>query len=402
VAIQAFFWMVAPSALLLVACGEEPQAEGASESPSGGVVALSEPTAAFPEAYSFIQNVRELSDGRVMWADPLGQALVLADLDAAAADTLGRVGQGPSEYQQPDAVWPLPADTTLVVDLGNGRLTQVAPDGTFGETWPLFQGEPGPTMVLTLPEALDARGRIYIEGRGGMTRGELPDSAPVLRVERGGETVDTVAIVKLQERTMTRSGGPGNQNVSIDLVPLSAADAWGVAPDGRIAVVRSDDYHLEWIASDGSVVTGTPVAFDPVPIGQAEKEEWDRQRSLSGGGLSISLSMDNGAAQMSMRRGGSGGSRDETDFDRYEWPDAKPPFYNGIVRVDTEGRAWVRRHVEAGEPPLYDVFDTQARHVGSVQLPMSRRLVGFGPSGLYAVYVDDFDLNYVERYELPM
>jgi hypothetical protein len=49
---------------------------------------LEQPNATFPEAFSLIQGVRELADGRVMLADPLGQALVVADLGTGRADTL--------------------------------------------------------------------------------------------------------------------------------------------------------------------------------------------------------------------------------------------------------------------------------------------------------------------------
>ncbi len=412
-------WGVIPGTLALTtlsflgatACGE--LEEGGDGSPAGrgaraqGVrgIELSDPARAFPESYSYIQSIRELPDGLVMWADPLGQALVVADLDAERADTLGRVGQGPEEYRQPDAVWALPGDSTLLVDLGNGRLTAIAADGTFGDTWPIGQGQPGPGMVIALPRAVDGQGRLYIQGRFGPgPGGQLPDSAPVLRFDRGTASVDTVAMVKLEERTMERSGGPGNEQVSIGLVPLSPADAWGVAPDGRMAIARSADYHLEWIAPDGSQVAGSPVDVAGVSIGQAEREEWDRERSLSGGGLSIGISMNNGVAQMSFSRGGNmrlGGEDEDSGLDRYAWPDRKPPFYNATVLVDDVGRAWVRRHVAAGKQPTFDVFDGSAERVATVVLPMGRRIVGFGPSGLYAVRVDEFDLNYLERYEMP-
>ena len=76
---------------------------------------LTEPEATFPEGFAFVQRVRELTDGRVLVADPLGQVLLIVNLAAGTADTLGGVGQGPEEYRQPDAVWALPGDSTLLV-----------------------------------------------------------------------------------------------------------------------------------------------------------------------------------------------------------------------------------------------------------------------------------------------
>ena len=80
---------------------------------NGGVARLETPEAAFDRAFSVVQTVREMPDGRVLVADPLGQALMLVDLDAGGAEVVGAVGEGPDEYQQPDAVWPLPEGRTL-------------------------------------------------------------------------------------------------------------------------------------------------------------------------------------------------------------------------------------------------------------------------------------------------
>ena len=64
------------------------------------------------------------------------------------------------------------------------------------------------------------------------------------------------------------------------------------------------------------------------------------------------------------------------------------------------GRAWVRRHVRAGEPSTYDVFDSEGNRVGTALLEHGKRVVGFGPSGIYVVAYDKLDLNYLERYAM--
>lgn len=114
--------------------------------------------ATFSEGFGHIDRVRELSDGRVMVADPIGQVLLVLGRGLANADTLGRVGGGPQEYRQPDVVLPLPGDSTLLVDLGNGRLIVVGPDGAFGTTAPMAQGEPGSeSFSIILPRFTDDR-----------------------------------------------------------------------------------------------------------------------------------------------------------------------------------------------------------------------------------------------------
>lgn len=366
---------------------------------AGAQVRLDRPAAAFPEDFGTIQTVRELRDGRVLVADPLAKELYVVDMAAGSRTVVGRQGQGPQEYLQPDAVWPLPGDSTLLVDLGNGRIVALAPDLSFGPTMPIALSEPGPgvTLVLALPQGVDGQGRLYARGMGGMG-GALPDSAQVLRIDRRTRAADTVATFKLADRTQTRSGGANNQNVQISNVPLSPEDAWGVSADGWIAVARAGDYHLDWIRPDGTVVRGAPVSYDAIRIGTAEKEEWVAEQGRAGGGIGISVQIENGRASMSFGRGGPGQSR---GVDAYTWPERMPPFYSGRVPIDSQGRAWVRRQTRAGEASTYDVFDRRGARVGTVTLGTGKRVVGFGASSVYVVAFDEFDLNYLERYAMP-
>lgn len=364
-------------------------------------VTLSEAEAAYEDSFSVVSTVREMPDGRVLVADALGQVLVRLDLAAGTADTLGRVGEGPEEYRQPDAVWPLPGGNTLLVDLGNGRLTELSPELEFGDTRPYAIGEigPGRELVLAIPQAVDDRGRLYFRSFGRMGGGELAsDSAYILRLDLESEAVDSVGRIKLPGTTTRTSGGPNNQNTSVSPIPLSAADAWGVAADGRVVIVRSGDYRVDWIGSDGNVVSGPAHPYEAVRIGRGKREEWAHTRSETGGGLGISLSVSNNAMVMTASRGGT--SNDD-DLDQYEWPDFAPAFYGRPVPVDPAGRAWVRRHLEAGEAPRYDVFDGAGERELVVQLPPERRVVGFGDGNVYVVRMDEYGLQYLERYALP-
>ena len=388
---------LAGAVLIVQGSGHRDGAQQGAQAP----VTLGEAEAVYEESFSVVSTVRELPDGRVLVADALGQVLVRLDLDAGTADTLGRVGEGPEEYRQPDAVWPLPGGRTLLVDLGNGRLTELSPELEFGDTRPYAVGDlgPGRELVLAIPQAVDDRGRLYFRSFGRMGGGELAsDSAYILRLDLESEVVDSVGRFKLPGTTTRTSGGPNNQNTSVSPIPLSAADAWGVAPDGRVVIVRSGDYHVDWIGSDGKVVSGPAMPYEAVRIGRGEREEWAHARSETGGGLGISLSVSNNAMVMTASRGGA--SNDD-DLDEYEWPEFKPAFYGRPVPVDPAGRAWVRRHLEAGEAPVYDVFDRAGEREMVVELPPERRVVGFGDGTQYVVHMDEYGLQYLERYALP-
>ncbi len=366
---------------------------------------LTKPDATFFEAFGMVGGLRELRDGRVLIADPLGQALMVVDLVAGTADTIGRVGTGPGEYRQPDGVFPLPGDSTLLVDLGNGRLTVLGPDLSFGETTPIGQGgqgrgggpgSPMSGMNVVLPRGTDSKGRVYFEALGMEMRpgGQLPDSAPIMRWDRATGAFDKVAQVRLQERRTETSGRLGEHDVRIIQIPLSPQDAWAVGWNGRLAVARTDGYYLEWIEPGGRV-RGDDVSYRPVRIRRAEKEEWVNQSSSSG--LMVRAEINNGVRSMSFGRGGGGGGR--SDVDDYEWPDAKPPFVASGVRVTPEGEAWVRRSVAAGDAPIFDVFGADGQLKERVTLPVGREVVGFGRAHVYVVLRDEFDLQWLERYE---
>jgi hypothetical protein len=372
-------------------------------SPTRGQVALTAPTASFPEDFGSVQTVRELPDGRVLVADPLGMALFLVDLEAGTRTVVGSEGQGPEEYRQPDAVWPLPGDSTLLVDLGNGRLVALGPDLSFGPTTPIamsdFQpGQPGQELVLALPQGVDGQGHVFSRLMGGLG-GPLADSADIVRIDRATRSHERVASFKLGERKQSTSGGANNRNVQISNIPLSPEDAWGVGADGSVVIARAGDYHVEWHRPDGSVARGKSVPFEPVSIRTAEKEAWVAAQGRTGGGIGVSVMVQNGSVQMGFQRGGAGGGRRE--IDQYEWPDVMAPFYQGRIPVDGQGRAWVRRHRRAGAPALYDVFGADGDLVGSVTLPEDGTIVGFGQATIYVVTYDEFDLNYLERYAMP-
>ena len=374
-------------------------AAGDADVPEGvQVVQLGQAEAGWGGAFSVVSTVRELPGGRVVVADPLSQVVVSLDMGTGMADTIGGLGGGPAEYRQPDAVWPLPGDRTLLVDLGNGRLTVLSSELEFGDTRPYATVDAAAgTMLRMHPQGVDGMGRIYFRASPGFD--EDPDSLSILRMDLETEQIEPVGRFMREGRTRVESGDATSQNVSITQIPLSPTDAWGVADDGRVVVVRAGDYHVDWFEVDGSVTSGPPVPYMPVRIGQAEKEEWSESRSEAGGGLSIQAMQSNGSVRITATRGGGGG--DDDDLDDYPWPEVKPAFYNRPVPVDGLGRAWVRRHREAGEAPRYDLFDGGGQLVGVVELPMGRRVVGFGDGTLYAVRMDDVGLQYLERYALP-
>jgi len=354
-------------------------------------VVLSEPDASYAEPLSMVGGVRELDDGRVIVSDPLEESLYILAEDLSSGQKIGRNGQGPKEYGQPDGIFALRGDSTLVVDLTNGRFARLTPDGTIGAVSPIARENDG-QMVILLPRGVDRDGNIYYQPMGMRPGQAPPDSADVARWHDASETSEVIARVKRPEIKTSGSGSANNRSEIMRPVPLSPQDVWAVAPNGRVAIARSADYHVEWVHPDGRVVRGPVVEYEPVRIGTADKEEWLDELS---GGIGINVSIENGVRRTSFQRGGGGG---EPDIDDMEWPEVKPAFSS--IQASQDGHAWVRRYVSAGSPERYDVFDEEGRLARTVVLPAGSRIVAFGAGSVYVARSDDLDFRWLTRYEL--
>jgi hypothetical protein len=350
---------------------------------------------------SSITGFRALPDGRVLVSDGIDEVLLRFDAQLLRADTISRAGQGPGEYKSPDALFAVESGGTLLVDLGNGRLSFFDAAGKYKESTPVARGTPGAGpgpgggLTMVVPRGTDARGRIYFQP-GQRPDGGRADSAAVVRWDRSRDVMDTVARVGLPEVRVNASGGSNNRSVMMRPVPLAPQDTWGVGPDGRFALVRAAGYRLEWVMPDGRVVRGPANEYRPVPVRDAEKQEWLEQMA---NGLGIMVTNENGRMSIRMSRGGprQGPPPSASDF---EWPAAKPPFAGGVW-VTPAGEAWVERSVPAGAPRVYDVFGPQATITRRVVLPAGRRLLAIGSGVVYAQHTDPDGLQYLERYRLP-
>ena len=373
----------------VLACGGAREEESSSSAPEP----LGPPEAVFPEDFGYIHAVRELPDGAVLVPDPVGGALYRAAMDVGVRTIVGGVGEGPGEYLQPDAVWPLPGDSTLLVDLGRARLVRLGPDLEFGTTYPVAMLAGDGAMVVAVPQGVDARGSVYAPVSGGYPP---PDSGAIVRIDPVAASIDTVGGYKLREVTIEESAG----RMRASLIPLSPGDAWGVAGDGAVVVARSEDYGVDWLDPGGAVKRGAGIAYDLVPITAAEKLAYlDDRRRHAGIGMEIMTSAD-GATETRFYRGSSGRSAG-LGPDDYTWPDVKPAPVAGTVRVDPLGRAWVRRHTRAHGGSVYDLFDRQGRRVRVLTMDGHRIVVGFGSESVYIAAFDALDRAYLERYDLP-
>jgi hypothetical protein len=105
--------------------------------------------------------------------------------------------------------------------------------------------------------AMDRQGRYYLQIPGWLNgpRGGT-DTIVVIRFDSRTQRVDTLARIKgstPRKNTMK----PG-----IPYVLFAPQDVWNVTSEGRLGVVRSGDYHVEWREADGRVNSGPRIPFE--------------------------------------------------------------------------------------------------------------------------------------------
>lgn len=357
--------------------------------------------------------IRELSNGRLIVADPRDKIVHLVDLEAGTTTAIGREGSGPQEFGMPMRLFMAPGDTTLLFDPLNTRYLVIGPDGKPVSTF-RTDAEPsaprpgsGPVMIGMglFGRASDARGRIYGEASpitmGADGRPQQSDSAAIVRYDRATKRLDTLAYLKLPAANTQVSGGQNNMRVMVGGAnPLAPRDEWTVFPDGRIAVVRASDYHVDWIMPDGTKRSSAPIRFTPVRMNAAEiRHEEGLRNAARGQQMSISMTMGSGGAQRSAQMGPPPGAPPLEPLTN--WPDVKPPFRSGPASVlaRPNGELWVRRTENAqARGTLYDVINAQGTVAFQVRVPDGTTLVGFGNGTIYTTKKDADDLVYLQRH----
>lgn len=374
---------------------------------------LPAPNAQFEEPFSQVAGLRELSNGRVIVAD--GRDKVVAMVDLATQDVLkiGREGSGPGEFGLPLRLYAAAGDTTLLFDPLNSRYLVIAPDGKPVTTFmvetaaPPGPGGPGGMRVggFSMARATDARGRLYAESppiaMGADGRPQTADSVAITRYDRATKKLDSLAWVHLPRNNAQVSGGQGQMQVRIGGAnPLAARDEWTVFPDGRVAIVRASDYHVDWILPNGQKRSSPAIRYTPVRMTDADKKEEEalRNRARANQMMMSIETGPNGTRRTAQMGPGANAPPLEPLTD---WPAVKPPFRPGQASVwaRPNGDLWVRRTEPAGaKGTLWDVINAQGAVAYQVRIAEGLTLVGFGKDAIYTTKADEDDLLTLQRH----
>ncbi|MEP6495852.1 MAG: hypothetical protein ABJF01_24445, partial [bacterium] len=238
-----------------------------------------------------------------------------------------------------------------------------------------------------------------------------PDSAAIVRFDLATRHFDTAAFVRMYyPRIVSRPDAVhGGVWLSPVLNPMPVVDEWAVLSDGTLAIVRGEDYHVDYIDSANRRVSGKKIPFASVRMTLADKRSViDSSKALRARLVAQGFRISVNAAPTA-----ASGSPDDdaiiiTDDEAKspieerqrppvvyvkadELPGVQPTFTTGSVRADAGGTLWIRT-IPPSPPPAdatYDVLDRTGSIVDRVLVPRNTVIAGFGPSGVVYLYTRD-------------
>jgi hypothetical protein len=313
--------------------------------------------------------------------------------DGSWVRDIGREGEGPGEYKQPDAGLAILRDGRVALrDPGNGRITLYTPDGeydgfyriagSFNTSSPLTADTTG---ALLTPTVINLGASVF-EWKSGLARYFLDGSVDTLLAPDLG--YEEAQVSAEREGSMSVTG-----------VPFAPEQVTAYSPLGFFLVGISEDYSFDLLRPEGVLRIGK--AYQPVPVDPGEA---DAEREAT---------TDN------FRQ----------NYPGWKWngppiPDVKPA-YTGFYPAEG-GRVWVHvaapseRHMDFEEqkeeerrlgravnpyraPVVFDVFEANGEYLGRVSTPEGfslRPRPVFRGDTVWATVRDEYDVQRLHRFRL--
>lgn len=369
---------------------------------------LSPPTAKSADTFGTILGVREIANGKLLVNDARRRQLSVLDSKltnkSVVLDSVSAGRQGYGRFAAP--MIPYTGDSTLFVDAEALSLLVLDPTGVVARV----VAAPKPRDLSSLAyraSGTDPKGNLLYLGQApdalDRKTGETvqPDSQPLVRANFETRTVDTLGQMLRRISRRTSSAKVGDEYVMTHVInPLPSFDEWAPLADGSVAIVRGNDYHIDFVRPDGSRFSGPKIPFD-----------WKRLTDADKQGLIDSLraarekrEKDPDAMPLLVRSVPSSGATGppnskanqpkqlEREVEPREIPDYYPPIRQDAVKADADGNIWILPSTSAqskhGEL-VYDVVNNKGVLTHRVRMPLERSIAGFGKGGVvYLMYRD--------------
>ena len=454
---------VAPLALAAALQAQAP-APAAPATPPLQVRQIGAVTAVSRDSFLAVTSAVEVAGGRVYINDILGHRVLLYDSTLANPVVVADSDpMSPNAYgSRPGTLIPFHGDSALLITPASLSMLVLSPTGQIARVMampPSGNGLPALIGSIFGTPGFDARGRLVYfspvrmnfrrreapgaDGGGPITL-QPPDSAFLVRFDLASRTLDTAAAIHIpRNRTTMNRDDRGGFHASMTAFPPRTVDDWAITSDGRIAIVRGQDFHVDWLDAAGawsasgrvpfawerqtdstkaalidSVAAAMQEAIDSMQARVARGEGPGGNGQTRGGGEAVPGAGGDMVMVFTGPRGGdgparggdgpggrSGGPPRNTQLPAptivkaapEDVPDYRPAFGQGAVRADREGNLWIRTTTMIDGRPVYDVVNAKGELVDRVQLPAFRTIAGFGSGVVYLGVRDEAGNMHLER-----
>jgi hypothetical protein len=320
------------------------------------------------------------SEGRIYALDVQAQHIKVYSPEGEYLSTIGGQGRGPGELFQAFFLVMGPGDTLLVPDVGNQRINRFAPDGSslgdirieMAKGIPMVFGSSSNGAMAEQVRQFSFPGQPEIE--------EPKDFIIVL----GADALpsDTLLTYPAGE-TFSLTGGRPEFKI------YSTEAAWDLTDDSRLVFATNDEYRFNTYATGGVLERIVEKPFERRPV-----TERDKQPVLD----LLQGAWDDAGVPPEMRP--------EVKFGEF-----LPTF--GSIVAGPLGTVWVQNirpfadrsdeELENFDPlqdsgsPEWDIFDSEGRFLGVVNLPDKFAPREFRGDKIYGVWRDELDVSYVMR-----
>jgi len=398
-----------------------------------------------------VLSVRQLAGGKVLVDDAGSRRLALFDSTLSTSTTvLDSASGGSNSYgRRPIPLVGYLGDSSLFADLNSKTVLVIDPNGRVARALAMPSGS-SPSDLLNRSTGVDNKGGIvYVDSRRGRPKIVRPgvagfdDSVTVMRADLEARRVDSIGRIS---RPLARATAPtkapnGTTYTMFAIDPIKTVDEVAVLSDGSVALVRGQDYHIDWIRPDGRTESSPKMPFDWKRLTDEDKQRLIDSTRAAQNALLAADKLESEITMMTRGdptggpppgasgsgraggRGDGGGRGQDPDADRLsefgrgysprtaeviplsEIADYYPSIRPGAAMPDRDGNLWIlpttSKQSQHGEL-VYDVVNTKGEIFERVRLPLGRLVAGFGKGGVVYMTAGDKANGFIlERTRLP-
>jgi hypothetical protein len=376
-------------------------------------------------------DVRDVGGGRIIVNDGLRRRMLLMDSSLKVLSVPVDSAPGNANSYGPRAV-PLVryiGDTLMTSDMNARTMLIVGPTGEVVRAI----AQPIEDSPVTLPNhgtAFDSKGRMIFQGfpkpnyeavramSDAQRASQKGDTVPILRADLGTRRMDTLGIVQWGGTTKLMGRATEGGPLRYSVFPIETVDNWALLSDGSLAIVRGQDYHIDWIDADGTKHSTTKLPYDWKRLTDEDKQRLiDSTRTATAESMGRAMAprarpqpdvpQQPGARRFVPSEPNPSAQRAPVEYiapELKDLPDYYPPIRLNSVMPDLDGNLWILPTSSAQSKQgelVYDVVNAKG-DFHRVRMPVGRSIAGFGKGGI--VYLQSGDRTngfYLERTRVP-